>query len=131
MGAERFSYGVSVPCGCCAARAFFLYGAKVWKTLMSIERRRNQEKRSVRTFIALASEAGWPRWTGWGRDCGGQAPALRWPGRRASLTVGRGPVPRNDAHEGQTMQETQTTDQRELSLSEETHFSLDFFQGWV
>ena len=28
-------------------------------------------------------------------DCGGQAPALRWPGRRASLTVARGPVPRN------------------------------------
>ena len=26
---------------------------KVWKTLMSIERRSNQEKRSVRTLIAL------------------------------------------------------------------------------
>ena len=51
--------------------------------------------------------------------------------KNASVPVVRGPVPRNDAHEGQTMQETQTTDQRELSLSEETHFSLDFFQGWV
>ena len=31
---------------------------KVWKTLMSIERRRNKEKRSVRTLIVIASEAG-------------------------------------------------------------------------
>ena len=28
--------------------------AKVWKTLMSIERRCNKEKRSVRTLIAIA-----------------------------------------------------------------------------
>ena len=28
------------------------------------------------------------------KHSGGQAPALRWPGRRASLTVARGPVPR-------------------------------------
>ena len=33
---------------------------KVWKTLMSIERRRNQEKRSVRPLMFIASEAGWP-----------------------------------------------------------------------
>ena len=29
---------------------------KVWKTLMSIERRRNQEKRSVRTLIAIDTD---------------------------------------------------------------------------
>ena len=31
---------------------------KVWKTFMSIARRHNKEKRSVRTLIVIASEAG-------------------------------------------------------------------------
>ena len=38
---------------------------KVWKTLMSIERRCNKEKRSVRTLMFIASEAGGPGLSGW------------------------------------------------------------------
>ena len=52
----------------CARRSLVSYAEKVWKTLMSIERRRNKEKRSVRTLMSLLSEAGYPRcagWTGW------------------------------------------------------------------
>ena len=49
----------------CGARAFVSHGAKVWKTLMSIARRRNKEKRSVRTLMALMSEAGFSGFSGW------------------------------------------------------------------
>ena len=38
---------------------------QVQRTLMAIERRRNTEKRSVRTLMSLASEAGWPGFAGW------------------------------------------------------------------
>ena len=48
-------------------------GEKVWKTLMSIERRRNKEKRSVRTLISI------------------DLPTKK---KRASVPVARGPVPR-------------------------------------
>ena len=34
-------------------RAAQEYGRKVWKTLMSIERRHNKEKRSFRSLISL------------------------------------------------------------------------------
>ena len=64
-----------------------LHGAKVWKPLMSIERRRNMQKRSDRTLIVIASEAGFPGFTGFSgcRFLGGAA---------AVVPVVRGPVPR-------------------------------------
>ena len=54
---------------------------KVWKTLMSIERRRNKQKRSDRTLIAITSEAGWTGFAGFFRMGGviavGLSAALR------------------------------------------------------
>ena len=40
-------------------------GYRSVRTLMSIERGCNKEKRSVRTLMFIASEAGWPGLTGW------------------------------------------------------------------
>ena len=50
-------------------------GEKVWKTFMSIARRRNMQKRSERTLIVIASEAGWPGFPGFSgcRFLGGAA----------------------------------------------------------